>query len=132
MMMTNETSRNVTRQLFATFVLAGVVIAVPATAAVSAAAASSASSGVVQVDRPSGWSGNYAEPVPVPPPVPPHGCDNQNCGESNEGEKTCTDPSETGDGCTNNGEHGGTGGGPGVANARGIHDATGTSAVIGR
>ncbi|MFD6350440.1 hypothetical protein [Nocardia tengchongensis] len=130
-MMTNETYRNVTHQLFTTFVLAGVVMAVPATAAVPAMAASSAAAAVMQVDRSSGWSGNHAEPVAPPPPVPPHGCDNQNCGESDGGEKTCTDPSETGDGCTDSGEHGGTGGGPGVANARGIHDATGTSLVIG-
>ncbi|MFE3759583.1 hypothetical protein ACFXO9_35225 [Nocardia tengchongensis] len=130
-MMTNETYRNVTHQLFTTFVLAGVVMAVPATAAVPAMAASSAAAAVMQVDRPSGWSGNHAEPVAPPPPVPPHGCDNENCGESDGGEKTCTDPSETGNGCTDSGEHGGTGGGPGVANARGIHDATGTSLVIG-
>lgn len=120
-MMTNETYRNVMRQLFTTFVLAGVVMAVPATAAGPAVATASASSGVVQV----------AEPVPPPPPVPPHGCDNENCGEGGGGEKTCTDPSETGNGCTDNGEHGGTGGGPGVAEARGIHDGTGTSPAIG-
>lgn len=119
MMMTIETHRNVTRQLFTTFVLAGVVMAVPATAAVPAVVASSGASGVV-----------HAEPVGPPPPVPPHGCDNENCGENDGSQKTCTDPSETGDGCSDNGEHGGTGGGPGVANARGIHDATGTSLVI--
>ncbi|MFF0631250.1 hypothetical protein ACFYTS_01975 [Nocardia sp. NPDC004151] len=130
--MTNETYRNVTRQLFTPFVLAGVVMAFPATAAVPAVAASDAVSGVVQVDRAGGWSGNLAEPVPPPPPVPPHGCDNENCGESDGGEKTCTDPSETGNGCTDNGEHGGTGGGPGVAEARGIHDATSTPLVIGK
>ncbi|GAB3210844.1 hypothetical protein [Nocardia tengchongensis] len=127
--MTNETYRSVTRQLFTTFVLAGVVMAVPATA-VPAMATSGTASGVMQVDQTRGWSGNHAEPVP--PPVPPHGCDNPECGQSDEGQKTCTDPSQTGNGCTDNGEHGGTGGGPGVANARGIQDAPGTSLVIGR
>ncbi|MFE3955855.1 hypothetical protein ACFXPS_16900 [Nocardia sp. NPDC059091] len=128
--MTNETYRSTTRQLFTAFVLAGVVMAVPATAAVPALAAPSAAPGVVQVDRTWGWVGNAAEPVP--PPVPPHGCDNENCGESGGGENTCTDPSQTGNGCSDNGEHGGTGGGPGVAEARGIHYTTATSQVIER
>lgn len=131
MMMTNETYRSTTRRLFTAFVLAGVAMAVPATAAVPALAAPSAAPGVVQVDRTWGWIGNAAEPVP-PPPVPPHGCDTENCGESGGGDNTCTDPSQTGDGCSDHGETGGTGGGPSAAEARGIHSTMATSQEIER
>ncbi|MEU6585377.1 hypothetical protein [Nocardia sp. NPDC046763] len=132
MMMTNETYRSRTRRLFTTVVLAGVAMAVPAMAAVPAATALSAAPGLVQVDRPWGWAGKDAAPVPAPPPVPPHGCDTENCGESGGGDNSCTDPSQTGNGCGENSENGGTGGGPAVAEAHGIHYTTVTSQEIER
>ncbi|WP_158675708.1 hypothetical protein [Nocardia stercoris] len=116
------THRHTGRRWLAEAALTTVAITAPVTAVAPAAV-----SATVHIDL-SGHGGvGSAQAVPPPAPVPPHGCDNNDCGSGGTG--TC---GGTGGGCGNNGGtcdnddtsgtcdgndngNGGTGGGPGTA-----------------
>ncbi|RMI31422.1 hypothetical protein [Nocardia stercoris] len=104
------------RRLGTAAVLAGLVLAIPATVA----AAGSATPGVSQAGI---WAQTGHAAVPPPVPVPPH-CDNDSCSDDNSAGTDCNDANAPVDECGNHDE---TGGGPGVADAGAFYQASASS-----